>query len=64
MRWVEEDGDFQRTTDRIHLAYGHYHGVHTINNAALVVMGLLYAERNARSAARAAMLSCWRTRCA
>ena len=50
MRWVREDGDFQKTTDRIHEAYGHYHGVHTINNAALVVMGLLYAERNAAGA--------------
>jgi ADP-ribosylglycohydrolase len=46
IRWVDEDGDFQRTTDRIHEAYGHYHGVHTINNAALIVMGLLYAERS------------------
>jgi hypothetical protein len=45
MRWVGEDGDFQRTTDRIHETYGHYHRIHTINNAALVVMGLLYAER-------------------
>ena len=50
MRWVGEDGDFQKTTDRIHQAYGQYHGVHTINNAALVVMGLLYAERNAARA--------------
>ena len=45
MAWVDEDGDFQRTTDRIHEVYGHYHRVHTINNAALTVMGLLYAER-------------------
>jgi ADP-ribosylglycohydrolase len=45
MAWVVEDGDFQRTTDRIGAAYGHYHSVHTLNNAALVVMGLLYAER-------------------
>jgi ADP-ribosylglycohydrolase len=52
MRWVREDGDFQKTTDRIHEAYGHYHGVHTINNAALVVMGLLYAEGAARKAPR------------
>ena len=44
-QWVGEDGDFQRTTDRIHEAYGPYHRIHTINNAALVVMGLLYAER-------------------
>jgi ADP-ribosylglycohydrolase len=47
MAWVAEDGDFQRTTDRIGAAYGHYHSVHTLNNAALVVMGLLYAERAA-----------------
>jgi ADP-ribosylglycohydrolase len=47
MAWVAEDGDFQRTTDRIGAAYGHYHSVHTLNNAALVVMGLLYAERGA-----------------
>jgi ADP-ribosylglycohydrolase len=45
MRWVKEDGDFQKTTDRIHAAYGHYHSVHTINNAALVAMGTLYAEQ-------------------
>ncbi|MGH2353814.1 MAG: ADP-ribosylglycohydrolase family protein [Chloroflexota bacterium] len=51
MAWVGEDGDFQQTTDRIHDAYGHYHGVHTINNAALVVMGLLYAERQAQRSA-------------
>ena len=48
MAWVAADGDFQRTTDRIHEAYGHYHRIHTINNAALVVMGLLYAERAAQ----------------
>jgi ADP-ribosylglycohydrolase len=48
MAWVDEDGDFQRTTDRIGAAYGKYHSVHTLNNAALVVMGLLYAERAAR----------------
>jgi ADP-ribosylglycohydrolase len=47
MRWVGEDGDPERTTDRIHEAYGHYHRVHTINNAALTVMGLLYAHRTA-----------------
>lgn len=48
MRWAREDGDFQRTTDRIQEVYGHYHRVHTINNAALVVMGLLYAEQQAQ----------------
>src|SRR5205823_6635998 len=32
MRWVREDGDPERTTDRIHEVYGRYHRVHTINN--------------------------------
>ena len=45
---MREDGDPERTTDRIHEVYGHYHRVHTINNAALTVMGLLYAHRTER----------------
>lgn len=45
LEWVKVDGDFQKTTDRIHEAYGAYHSVHTINNAALVAMGVLYAEQ-------------------
>jgi ADP-ribosylglycohydrolase len=44
VRWCAEDRDWQLTTDRILAAYGHYHWVHTINNAALIVMGFLYAE--------------------
>jgi hypothetical protein len=40
-----DEDDWQKAWDRIYEAYGHYHGVHTINNAALVLMGLLYGMR-------------------
>jgi ADP-ribosylglycohydrolase len=43
-RFCEED-DWQAAWERISAAYGHYHPVHTINNAALVLMGLLYGAR-------------------
>lgn len=37
-------GGWEQTWDRIEGKYGRYHPVHTINNAALVLMGLLHAE--------------------
>jgi len=43
IRWCEENDDWEATCDQVLSAYGHYHGVHTINNACLVVMGLLHS---------------------
>jgi len=43
VEWCERDGDWEVTCDKVLATYGHYHGVHTINNAALVVMGLLHS---------------------
>jgi len=43
-RFCEAD-DWRAAWDRIAAAFGHYHPVHTINNAALVLMGLLYGAR-------------------
>lgn len=40
--WCRENDDWEATCDQVLAAYGHYHGVHTINNACLVVMGLLH----------------------
>ena len=42
--WYEEDSDWQRTWDRVNASYGHYHTVHTINNACAVALALLHAE--------------------
>ncbi|MFQ6130551.1 MAG: ADP-ribosylglycohydrolase family protein [Armatimonadota bacterium] len=41
--WTSED-DWEATWRKIMDKYGHYHGVHTINNAALVLMGLLHGQ--------------------
>ncbi len=43
IEWCRGDDDWQATCDKVLAAYGHYHGVHTINNACLVVMGLLHS---------------------
>jgi ADP-ribosylglycohydrolase len=56
------EADWRNAWERINGAYGHYHGVHTINNAALVLMGLLYGAREKDPAAfyeRAICLAVW-----
>ncbi|UCD46202.1 MAG: ADP-ribosylglycohydrolase family protein [Candidatus Bathyarchaeota archaeon] len=40
--WSEECGDWRGAWDRVMEEYGGFHTVHTINNAALVLLGLLY----------------------
>jgi ADP-ribosylglycohydrolase len=44
MKWSKEYADWRDTWSRIFEKYGHYHFVHTINNAAIVAMGLLYGK--------------------
>ncbi len=44
VRWTKGDDDWEQTWSKIDDKYGHYSDVHTINNAALVVMGLLYGD--------------------
>lgn len=39
-------GDFDAAYEEAMLKYGHYHPVHTINNAVIVVLSLLYGERD------------------
>ena len=42
--WREGHGDWRGAWDEVMEKYGGYHPVHTINNAALVLLGLLYGE--------------------
>jgi len=42
--WSRKYGDWRDTWNQIFEKYGHYHFVHTINNAAIVLMGLLYGK--------------------
>ena len=44
--WCKEAADWEEVWDRINERFGHYHRVHTINNAALVVMGLYFGARD------------------
>jgi len=44
--WSKEYADWRDTWSRITEKYGHYHFVHTINNAAMVTMGLLYGKND------------------
>ena len=44
--WCHASADWEEVWDRINERFGHYHRVHTINNAALVVMGLYFGARD------------------
>lgn len=42
--WCAEDAQWETTWERVMAKYGHYHPVHTLNNAALVLVGCLHAK--------------------
>ena len=44
MKWSKEFADWREAWSRVMAKYGHYHSVHTINNAAIVLLGLLYGK--------------------
>ncbi|MCL6429847.1 MAG: ADP-ribosylglycohydrolase family protein [Anaerolineae bacterium] len=41
MEWCDRTDDWETVADRIWKTYGHYNGVHVINNAAVVTLALL-----------------------
>jgi len=44
--WADEDDGWEETFENVMASYGDYHPVHTINNAAIVVLALLHGEGN------------------
>ena len=42
LKWSHEYDDWRQAWERVMNSYGGYHWVHTINNAAFVLLGLLY----------------------
>ncbi len=44
--WRSEGIEASEAMDRVLDVYGHYHGVHTINNAAIVALALLWGEKD------------------
>ncbi|MFP3903626.1 MAG: ADP-ribosylglycohydrolase family protein [Armatimonadota bacterium] len=63
VRWCGEDHQWETMWERISDQYGAYHPVHTINNAALVIVGLLHAEGDFEEAICATVMGGWDTDC-
>ena len=61
--WCGEESDWEVVWGRINEKYGHYHGVHTINNAAIVVMGLLFGANDFETGIVVAVRGGWDTDC-
>ena len=63
LAWCRASSDWEAVWDRIHGKYGHYHGVHAINNAALVVMGLVLGAEDYEHGIVVTVQSGWDTDC-
>jgi len=63
MRWSEECATWEETWERVAEAYSGYYWVHTINNACLVLLGLLYSEGDFERAISIAVMGGWDTDC-
>jgi len=46
IQWRREDKSPEETTERILETYGAYHPVHTINNAAIVAMAMMWGDKD------------------
>ena len=55
--------DWERALDRLYERFGHYHWVHTINNAALVALALLYGDGDFSRSICLAVMGGWDTDC-
>ncbi len=63
VQWCKESSDWEQVWNKINENYGHYHGVHTINNAALVVMGLMFGQRDYETSIVVSVRGGWDTDC-
>ena len=63
MEWSKQFSDWRDTWNKINEKYGQYHFVHTINNAALVVMGLLYSGGDYEKGITISVMGGWDTDC-
>ncbi|MBI2297414.1 MAG: ADP-ribosylglycohydrolase family protein [Armatimonadetes bacterium] len=63
LAWRRDEPTWRGCWDRLNERYGHYHGVHTINNAALVLLGLLYGEQDLGATVGIAVHGGWDTDC-
>jgi len=63
LRWRDDGLSAEQATDRILEEFGRYHRVHTINNAAIVAMALLWGEGDFSRAVSLAVMAGLDTDC-
>ena len=63
LRWSKEIPDWDAAWAKVNEKYGVYHWVHTINNAALVLLGLLYGKKDYEKTICYAVMGGWDTDC-
>jgi hypothetical protein len=61
--WCQELDDWEAVWNKINESYGHYSGVHTINNAALVVLGLYFGNTDYENGIVVSVRGGWDTDC-
>ena len=61
--WCQELNDWEAVWEKINGRYGHYSGVHTINNAALVVLGLYFGNTDYENGIVVSVRGGWDTDC-
>ncbi len=61
--WSKSEESFEQTLARIQEKYGSYHRVHTINNAALIIMGLYYGQGDFAKTVCTTVMGGWDTDC-
>jgi len=63
VKWSKESGDWEEVWARINEKYGHYSFLHSIKNAAIVVMGLMAGQGNYETSIVVAVRGGWDTDC-
>ena len=63
VRWSKQDNDWEQTFSKISERYGHYSDVHAINNAALIVMGLIHGDGDFEKTIVTTVLGGWDADC-
>lgn len=63
VEWCKQSDGWEQVWEKINEKYGHYSGVHTINNAALVVMAMIMGGQDYEAVIVAAVRGGWDTDC-
>ncbi|HOP54904.1 MAG TPA: ADP-ribosylglycohydrolase family protein [Bacillota bacterium] len=63
MEFAKTEPDFEKGLEYIYEKYGFYHPVHTINNALIVVAGLVYGNLDFSKTISIAVMGGWDTDC-